>query len=216
MPDSLKGENTRRLLTVIAGNLAAFYVLLLGEAVRISDLASLDYRIDDAIPAGLGLAVISVLNAQLSADAKARIVFLRWNNPLPGSRAFSSLAASDSRVDMVALRRSHGPLPSDPRQKNGLWYKLYKSVDTVPGVHQAHREYLFTRDYASLALMIAPLLGIVGYMQVASIMSVVVYVGVLVAQYVLASRAARTHGRRLVTTVLAVKSAEPQVATIEL
>jgi len=42
-------------------------------------------QIGEVISAGIGIALTSVLNAQLSPEAKARVVFLRWRDPFPGS-----------------------------------------------------------------------------------------------------------------------------------
>jgi hypothetical protein len=44
------------------------------------------------------------------------------------------------------MLRTRGPLPTDPRQQNALWYILYKSVGDDPSVSQLHREFLSARD----------------------------------------------------------------------
>jgi len=72
-----------------------------------------------AIPA-LGLILTGVLNAQLSAEMKSRIVFVLWRNPLPGCAAFSNHAKDDTRIDFAAIQRLYGPLPEDPRAQNAL------------------------------------------------------------------------------------------------
>ena len=43
-----------------------------------------------------------------SAGMKARLVFLRWKNALPGHRAFSIYGLSDPRVDMDRIKKSLG------------------------------------------------------------------------------------------------------------
>jgi hypothetical protein len=47
--------------------------------------------------------VTTVANGLLSADMKARFVFLRWHHPLPGNRAFSKYAQQDPRIDQIRL-----------------------------------------------------------------------------------------------------------------
>jgi hypothetical protein len=150
--------------------------------------------------------VTGVLNAQLSADAKARIVFWRWRDPLPGSEAFTKYAESDSRVDLAALQAAFGPLPATPREQNALWCKMYKSVGSEPAVRQVHRALLFTRDYACLALLALPILGIAGFVQIPSTATAFGFAALLAIQFLLARRAAKVHGARFVTTVLALKS----------
>ena len=76
-----------------------------------------------------------------------------------------------------------------------------------PSVLQVHREFLFTRDYAGLALMMLIVLGAMGFIQIPSTQTGWLYLGVLVLQFALVWHAARNHGRRFVTTVLALKSA---------
>jgi hypothetical protein len=134
---------------------------------------------------------------------------MRWRNPLPGCEAFSRYAKGDERIDFSALERLWGPLPENPREQNALWYRLYKSVDLDPSVEQVHRSFLFTRDYACLALMLAVVLGLVGFVQIPSKRIAAVYFFVLVLQFLVAGQAARIHGKRFVTTVLAIKGAEP-------
>jgi len=134
-------------------------------------------------------------------------VFLRRRDPLPGSEAFTKHALSDPRVDMAALERSFGPLPVTPREQNALWYKMYKSVGSEPAVSQVHRAFLFTRDYACLTLVAFLILGIAGLIQIPSRTTALGFIGLLAVQFLLARRAARTHGVRFVTTVLALKSA---------
>ena len=148
---SLKGQNNLGLYGVMALNLAVFYGVVQYEAVLTGDWVSLIERASAVIPAGVGLVLTGVLNAQLSSTAKARILFLRWRDPLPGSEAFSKHGPSDARVDMAALEASLGPLPTAAREQNALWYKLYTSVSSNPAVTQVHRAFLFARDYAGLA-----------------------------------------------------------------
>ena len=207
MAGSLKEENSLRLYGLMAGNLIAFYTLVKGSAILAGDWSAAVQDLGQALPAGLGLVLTGIVNAQLSADAKARVVFLRWRDPLPGCEAFTRYAHSDHRVDLNALQRQHGPLPTDPRQQNALWYKLYKSVDSEPAVIQAHRAFLFARDYTCIALMMFVVLGGIGLWQISSTKGALLYIGGLALQSVLAGQAARNHGRRFVSTVLALKGA---------
>ncbi|MCH9052754.1 MAG: hypothetical protein IIA72_17055 [Proteobacteria bacterium] len=207
MVASLKDANKLPLLAAMVANLAVFYAAVKTDAIIGGAWLDVARSLTEALPAGLGLVLIGIVNAQLSADAKARIVFFRWQNPLPGSHAFTHYSATDPRIDLGFLEEAHGPLPTDPRQQNALWYKLYKSVEKDASVMQVHREFLFARDYTCLALMMAILLGGAGLVQIPSSGTALSYLGVLVVQFLLAGRAARNHGRRFVTTVLALKGA---------
>ena len=129
MAGSLKQGNRLALLGVAAGNLAIFY-----GAVRFDTLLASNWilggdwtgwrtaveELGSLVPAGLGLALVGIINAQLSAEAKARIVFLRWNDALPGCEAFSHHAHTDSRVDLAVLDRLWGPLPTEEDVRNSV------------------------------------------------------------------------------------------------
>ena len=204
---SLKKSNNLALVSVIVANVAVFYAVVQSGAIRAQMWAVLAHQIDKALPAALGLALIGVINGLLSADMKSRIVFLRWRHPLPGCQAFTRYMQTDARIDVAALQREHGPLPIDPREQNALWYRMYKSVEAEPAVSQVHRAYLFARDYTGLALMMFVVLGAAGWVQIPSTAAALVYAAALLLQFILAGQAARNHGRRFVTTVLALKAA---------
>ena len=215
MADSLKDENRLTLYSLMAANIAIFYVIFQKDAFVTGDWLELVRRLVDVVPAGLGVALTGIINAQFSAELKSRIVFLRWRNCLPGCEAFTRYAHQDPRVDLAGLERVCGTLPTDPRQQNSLWYRLYKSIESDPSVVQVHRAFLLARDYACLALMIIVVLGIAGFVQFQSKRTALIFLLLLVLQFVLAGQAARNNGKRFVTTVLAIKGATPQGATHE-
>ena len=207
MAISLKGQNSPGLYALMAANLALFYGVVQHDIILAGNWMEAVGRLRGIVPAGVGIALTGVLNAQLPADVKARIVFLRWRDPLPGSEAFTKHGPSDPRVDMGALQRAFGPLPTAAREQNALWYKMYKSVASEPAVSHVHRAFLFTRDYACLSLFALVVLGIAGFVQIQLRTAAFGFLGLLVLQFLLARRAARNHGVRFVTTVLALKGA---------
>lgn len=206
MSRSLKDQNSLGLYALMAANLVVFYSFVQGDALVGGSLAELLRGVGKAVPAGLGLALTAIVNAQLSAQAKSRVVFLRWRDPLPGCRAFTHLAVSDPRVDVHALERVVGPLPTEPREQDALWYRLYKTVEDEPAVVQVHRAYLFARDSTCLSLMILAVLGTAGAIQIGEFPEKAAYVVMLALQFGLSGQAARNNGHRFVTTVLAIKA----------
>lgn len=205
---SLKDKNTKRLALVVAANFVAFAVLVRGEELIGHDWQAAIIAIGKLVPAGLGLVLMSVVNGLLGPQAKARLVFWRWSHPLPGSRAFSEHAKRDPRISLPALRSKLGTLPKSEGEQNSAWYKLYKTVESQAAVTYEHKEYLFTRDYAALAALMLIGLGPLAPLQATSVERAVTYVALLVAQYLVVRFAAVNYGQRLITTVLAIKSAE--------
>lgn len=208
MSTPLKDGNRPALFALFAANLA-----LLILAVKTGNLAAGNWTtiadgIERLLPAGVALVLTSLINAQLSPLLKARIVFFRWRDPLPGSEAFTRYGKDDPRVNLRALESKLGPLPSAPAEQNALWYKLFRSLQDEPAVTQAHKAFLLTRDYCCLMALMFPVVTATSLWLIPSWSTSATIVAIIVAQFLLSGQAARNHGRRLVSTVLAIKSSE--------
>jgi hypothetical protein len=203
---SLKDANRTPLLIAALANAVAFAVLLKGDALVGGHWLEAVRGLLAVLPAGAVAIVVGLLNSQLDDVTKARLVFWRWRDPLPGSRAFSKLAAADPRVDLQTLKKKHGPLPGAPAEQNRLWYRLYKTVANDASVVQVHRQFLFFRDFAGMVALLALSLGAAGFLFM-PLKAAALYLLFLVIEFLMATRAARVHGTRFVTTVLALKGA---------
>jgi hypothetical protein len=208
---SLKEQNRWQLWLVIAANAVLFYVVLQTDAMTISGLKALFSTAANLIPVGFAIVITTIANGLLSADFKARLVFLRWAHALPGHRAFSVHALSDPRIDLPKLKKACGnKLPSDPVEQNRVWYRFYKSVEDAPAVSQVHRDFLLTRDYAGLAALFLIIFGPMAVAGVQSWRISLTYCLFLVVQFLLVRHSAATYGVRFTKTVLAQKSAAPK------
>ena len=208
MEKSLKEQNRGPLILVTAANVTGYLAVLGGDwtlAGVARELASIQAMIPASLLATAAGIAVGIANALVNDHSKAQLVFWRWSHPLPGSRAFSKHMHEDDRVDEDALRRHKDPLPTDPAQQNKLWYRWYRDVETDTRIRQVHGQYLFTRDYAGIAVLLALALGPLSFWQLESMRIAGVYCAFLVVQYLLARRAARNHGIRFVTSVLATK-----------
>jgi hypothetical protein len=204
----LKDSARLSLLLVLIANAAAFYGVIKTATMAPDTLLQLTNDWSKLLPAGAGFVLTSVLNEVLDPIAKARLVFWRWRDPLPGSQAFTEYASSDPRINQTALKRAYRPLPTEPVAQNALWYRLYKSIECHPAVVQVHRKYLFTRDYTAASALILLILGPVGVWAISYTYTALLYFALLVLQYILVRQAAKNNGIRFVTTVIAIKSAE--------
>lgn len=147
-----------------------------------------------------------ILDGFLSADTKARVVFWRYSNPLPGNRAFSVHLEEESRADPVQLANQWGGFPDEPTEQNRLWYRIYRSVEEETRVHEAHRAWLMARDLTAYAFLIMFVFGIAALISDVPWTTVWIYLVFVLAQYLTAMVAARNRGIRFVRTVLAVAS----------
>ena len=183
----------------------AVYLALLNNGFAVEVWVEILTSPQKSIPLFLIIVLTGIINAQTSHNNKARLVFWKWLHPLPGSRAFTEYASMDSRIDSDALRNHQDPLPTEPEKQNALWFKWYRDFQNEPGILQVHREYLFTRDYASISFLIMLGLGPLALWQMESIKAGV-YLVILLAQYLLVRQAARNHGVRFVASILAYKA----------
>jgi hypothetical protein len=205
---SLKEQNRWQLWLVLAANSLFFYGVVRANAVRIDGVRALFTDANKLLPIGFALVISTVLNGVVSADNKARLVFLRWRYALPGHRAFSEYARSDPRIDPDALAKLHGAaFPTDPMDQNRVWYRIYKTVEKETAVRQVHRDFLLLRDYAGLCALFIVFYGAAGMYAIPSVKVGLFYLALLILQFVVVRQAASNYGIRFVTTVLAAKAA---------
>jgi len=201
----LKAQNTWKLAGFVVANAVVFYsVVTLGQWNASSIVDGL-LKVDPgnaALSVVLPVAVI-ILNGLISSEGKARLVFWRMKDPLPGSRAFSVLAQRDPRIDIDALRKKYGQLPSVPREQNVQWYKLFRKLDSKANVISAHQDYLLARDVTVLAFLFFITLGIGALVLPISGLTKLGYILATLVSYLIARQSAKNYGERLVCTVLA-------------
>lgn len=200
-----RGQNAAHLVTVWALNAILFSWLFLDLKISLKNWESLLL-----IP--LVVAFVSVLNRLINSNMKAILVYwtpLRpiasFRYPLPGMRAFSELYKRDTRIDPVGLSGHFGGnTPTDPKEQNRAWFMLYVSVKSNPSVLSCYRDYMFSRDYASMSLILLFLMiGLAFYYSKEPIRPIC-YSIAIVLQCVLVKRQAARHGEIFVTTVLAM------------
>jgi hypothetical protein len=208
---SLKEQNRWQLWLAVAFNSVFLYGVVQANAIRVEGLRAAFTDSGNLLPVGFALILTTVLNGVLSAEAKARLVFLRWHHALPGHRAFSQHAGSDPRIDPAALLRIHGAaFPTDPVEQNRAWYRIYKTVDKDPAVVQVHRDFLLLRDYTGLAALFVVFFGAAGLYAINSLSIRLAYLLLLALQYGIVRQAAGNYGIRMVTTVLALRAARDE------
>jgi hypothetical protein len=155
----------------------------------------------------LSVLVLLLVNV-IPAPWRDRLGHLRWTNPLPGNRAFTKYGPQDDRIDMIALERAHGPLPTTAKEQNALWYKLYKEVDKEVSVCESQKRYLLFRDLATMSfilLVASPSLAITFTWQMVGWIALI-----LMLQMVLCAVTSRNTGIRFVANVLVLHSAKDE------
>jgi hypothetical protein len=201
---SLKTQNQPALIAALILNAGAFAALIGANSLLFPGLtADLSALLKPAVPAGAIFVLCGVLNHQLDQKNKARLVFWRWRDPLPGSQAFSKLGPGDPRITMSLIEARLGRVPVTASEQNAAWYRLYRQVDGDPAVETAHKAFLLYRDYASLSFLCLITMAPVALLLAKPIATAAIYGGALGLQYLLARNAAADRGRRFVCNVLA-------------
>ncbi len=198
----LKTQNAPRIWAVVIADA----VILLGQLHSDSpfSLTTLGADFPRWVVALGGPVAVSALCSLLSPEMKASLVFWRIRDVLPGHRAFSVYAQSDSRIDTTLLEQAIGPFPELPKDQNTLWYRLYNQIKSDSRVSDPHRQFLLFRELAAVSAMLA--VGApVALAPMATTKSELWFAFMFFAvQYLVSMVASRHHGVRLVKNVLAI------------
>lgn len=209
MSRSLKERNNWKLWLILAANAAFFYTIAKTGSFALSGVQNAFGETRSLTSVGIAGILATVLNALPSADLKATFVFWRRRFALPGHRAFSCYARSDTRVNADLLANMFkGKLPTSPAEQNAVWYKLYQTVKHDVAVAETHRTFLLLRDYTSLSVVLLVVFGPSSFILLQDKRVWLAYIGGLVAQYLIARQGASNAGVRMVTNVLALKAAD--------
>lgn len=204
-PDrSLKSLNMKWL--VMLATLDVVIVLLFVAPEFIKDATWSTVAVMRGLVTALLPVIVLLLTGMLSHEIKARVVYWKWTNPYPGCEAFSRHGPADARIDMVALKKNVGDLPSDAAEQNKKWFKLYKLVGDDKAVVEAHKLYLMYRDMAAMALPLVALVPVGLWLGGAPPSAFWITALVFAIQFVVCCLGARNSGTRFVCNVLSIHS----------
>jgi hypothetical protein len=196
---AMKAANIKWLVMLAVLDAALVFLFIAPELVDAGTLAALRASTSALLPV-----VVLLLTGLLSHDAKARLVYWKNANPLPGSQAFTKHAPADGRIDMTALAKNVGDLPTKPGEQNSKWYKLCRLVSEDPAVVHAHKLYLMYRDMATMSLLLMGLVPAALWYAGAPARSRWIAGGLFALQYLVCAIGARHSGTRFVCNVLAI------------
>ncbi len=203
---NLKNSNRKWLISYMFLHFVIFAIAAAVVNPTFDDISSLLAKLKS--PSGLIPLIIFplsvVLEGLIHSNRKAVLVFWRIRNPLPGCRAFSKIAPNDPRIDMAAIKKIYPDgLPSDPKEQNAAWYKLYKQYEDKMIVNDAHRFFLLTRDLAALTVVLIPFCVVAHLFWQTPAATIGYHVLVLTVVAALICLSAQSYGKRLVENVFA-------------
>lgn len=211
---SLKSLNMKWL--VMLASLDVVVVLLFAAPEFIKDATRSNITVIRGLVTALLPVIIMLLTGMLSHEIKARLVYWKWTNPYPGCEAFSRHGPADARIDMVALEKNVGDLPSSEVEQNKKWFKLYKLVSDDKAVVEAHKLYLMYRDMAAMSLPLVVLVPLGLWLGSVHTDSLWIITFFLIIQFMVCSLSARNSGTRFVCNVLSIHSTKkiPKTAKV--
>jgi hypothetical protein len=207
---SLKSLNLKWLIALATADAILLALFVAPELISTTTTQLGLYRaISTAVIPVLVLLLVNVL----SSNVKAMLVYWKYLGWLPGCEAFTKYGPADPRVDMVALKKNIGALPTEPKEQNSKWFKLYKLVENVIEVASTQKDFLMYRDMAVLSLPLIALAPLGLYITNSRKNAMWLAAGMFLVQYVLTAVSARHAGVRFVCNVLALHAAKKITAT---
>lgn len=205
MGQSLKERNRPLLVVFFIANAVLLLSLIGGQAyfdsIEISDVAS-----PKSLMFGVVLISVFIIEALVSRDVKATLVFWRITNPWPASEAFSKHVHDDVRIDVPSLEVKLGPFPVGAEEQNRVWYRLFRQRDHEETVRNVHREFLLLRDLCVIAFLFVPVCVVAMLLYGVSTLSIFLGAAAYLVEYLLIRVAAKRRGVEFVQTVLAVEA----------
>lgn len=202
---SLKSQNMKWLVLLAVADVLAVLVFVAPELLSGATVTQVGIGriLTTTVMPVLVLLVVNVL----PHDIKSALVYWKPRGVLPGCEAFSKYGPGDNRIDMSALKKNVGALPTEPAEQNAKWYKLYKMVPYEPEVSEAHKLFLMYRDMAFMSIALVVLVPAALLLVGASTGAAWLAAGVFLVQYLITAVSARWSGIRFVCNVLAIHSA---------
>lgn len=201
---SLKSLNMKWL--VLLASLDVVLVLLFVAPEFVEDASWSAIAAMRGLVTALLPVIVLLLTGMLSHEVKARLVYWKWANPYPGCEAFTRHGPADARIDMVALKKNVGDLPSDAAEQNKKWFKLYKLVGDDKAVVESHKLYLMYRDMATMSLPLVVMVPLGLWFGTASPRTLWITALMFAIQFVVCCLGARNSGTRFVCNVLSIHS----------
>jgi hypothetical protein len=201
---SVKSHNIKWLVLLAVLDIVVVLLFLAPELIEGATLSGLVAM--RSLGTTLLPVVVLLLTGLLPPEVKAMLVFWKVSNPLPGCEAFTKHGLADPRIDIAALKKNVGALPTDPAEQNARWYKLYRMVADDRAVSEAHKLYLMYRDMAAMSLPLIVLVPLGLRLAGASASTSWIAAALFAFQFLACALGARHNGIRLVCSVLAVHS----------
>lgn len=201
---SLKSLNMKWLVLLAIADV--LFVLLFVAPDLLNGISLTQIGIGRVVATTVMPVIVLLIVNVLPHEVKSMLVYWKPLGVLPGCEAFTKYGPGDPRINMIALKKNVGVLPTESTEQNSKWYKLYKQVPNEPEVQEAHKLFLMYRDMAVLSLPLVALVPLSLNLAGASNSTLAIAAALFMVQYLLTALSARWSGVRFVCNVLAIHS----------
>lgn len=205
---TLKEENNKMIISFVIINLVLGYLFLYMNDPNIDNINDFYKSIisKKSIFYLITPFIALVLTNLLSSNFKAKLVFLRFRDPLPGSRAFSKYLYKDVRIDVANIKDKHNPLPEKANEQNALWYSIFKKYPDNTMIVGSHKNFLLLRDLSCVSVLLFIIFSIVWMLSSGLFINPFNYFVYLLLQFITLNICANNQGCRFTCNVLAHES----------
>jgi hypothetical protein len=204
---SLKTQNLPLIGLYIIFNIAIFLTLLNTGNIDIQGIQAYYEKLNlkDGLFFSVLVLLIIILSGMVSNKVKEVVVFWKFENRLPGCRAFSQYAKEDSRIDLKELKSKFGKIPISHSKQNKYWYKIFKTLNNK-SIDNTHKDFLLCREL--VVITIEMFLLIIPIFWYYSFVIGISYFGFLIFEYLIVRYCAKNTAERLVVNTLALASSK--------
>lgn len=201
---SLKTQNLPLVSLFLSYNIIIYILCITGIKDFWNDLSAMFTAL--TVKDGFLMTILPIISFVavhfINPNYKAMIVFWRIKNPLPGCRAFSEIGPKDPRVDMDFIKTKI-TIPTEPKEQNKSWYKLFKKVEGSTMIDTSHKNFLLARELASISLLFLICMPWTVFFFNNNYKDGVIYILICFVQFLILCKVGQHTGERFTANVLA-------------
>jgi hypothetical protein len=203
MKDDFKKQNFTIIMIYIIWCISLFIFFVKVDTLTLKNLEITFYSIN--IKNGLIYSLVPIfsllVNGLISNRIKSIIIFWRFKDSLPGSRAFSKYSKMDPRINYDNLLMKMGKFPVSPKEQNSTWYRIFKERENKTQIFNSHKNYILSRDIAIITFTFL-IVMIINMFSSISITRKLILLGLFFMKYIVFVISTQNYAKRFICNVI--------------